>query len=732
MARIRRAITQIKAMAICYQNAIKIRKDMKNTFLQITAACLAAMTVMTSSATAETNDSEGVWDAEFTLEYEEITYDGKEHKPEISAVIGDVELVEDVDFTVEFPEDCTSAGEKKIIIHGADNEEKELLYTIKPLDITKAEGISVNVPSCVYNGAAQCPKVAVMFGEKLLMEDKDFTVAYSNNINATVSDKAKCVITFRGNYTSTHTVLFDIAKAHSEDREIIIKANRGKNTIFNLSALKPSGASFGTPIYDYMDFESTNKPKIAFNELKFALNSNMEGSTSIRVPVKNQRNYEDYELIFTVESPGLVDGVELGVPILVTRKISKKYDGNPISVDVFAENGSYAELDGQRIEGTWSFIDEPPSLPCDAAIQVLFTPDDPLLETAYGVAEVSISKLRAGELSVSASPSHAEIGESVSVKISGIPDDYSGEIRLKSSGDGAEGFSMTRTSDTEYTVKFPEADALYTFTAELVGNEIYAANTAEFTVRVGNANLPEEETPARVTTNEELAEMVESAEEGAEITAEGCKSVPTEIVEAAAQKHLILRVKLNDTYTWVIESDKLSRVGELNLALTPAVIPYVLRERIGGDTSASFTMGANNLGNGGTLEVTVGEYNDGIQRFANLFLYNTDGELEFVSCNRADKSNGSPSQFTAKLKISKRGKYVVLTDTETKMLGDLNNDMRINVKDATEVLKIVVGITEEKNMKGDVDGNGKINVKDATQILKYVVGLPSTLGNYIK
>lgn len=652
----------------------------------------------------------------FTLEYTEITYDSKEHKPTISAKIGDNELAEGTDFTVEFPEDCTSAGEKKILVSGAGaySGELELSYTIKPLDITKTEGISVNVPSCVYNGDAQCPKAIVKFGEKTLTEGVDFIAEYSNNINSTVSDKAKCVLAFRGNYTGTRTTLFDIAKAPSDDREIIIKANRGKNTVFSLSSLKPSGASFGTPIYDSDDFEPTNKPKIAFNELKFALNSELQGSTEIRVPIKNQKNYEDYELVFTVES------AEKSVPTLVIRKISKGYDGEPITVNALVENGSYAELDGQRIDGTWSFIGEPPVSPCNAAIQVLFSPSDSSLETAYGVAEVSVSKLRAVGFSVSVNPSHAEIGESVSVKVSGIPDDYSGEIRVKSSGEGAEGFSMTKISDTEYTAQFPEADALYTFTAELVGDEIYAANTDEFTVRVGNANLPEEEIPARVTTDEELAKMVVFAEEGTEITAEGCKSIPAEIVESAAQKRLILRVKLNDTYTWVIKTNELSRVDTLNLALTPAVIPYVLRERIGGDTSASFTMGANNLGSGAVLEVTA-NYNDNIPRFANLFLYNTNGELEFVSCNRVNE-NGK-----AELAISKRGKYVVLTDTETKMLGDLNNDMMISAKDATAVLKIVVGITKESNMKGDTDGDGIITAKDATQILKYVVGLPSTL-----
>ncbi len=679
------------------------------------AAVFAATTVMAESP--ESPQTEEIKSEYFTPEYTEITYSGEEQKPTILARIGDNELVEDTDFTVEYPEDCITAGDKTIIISGmgAYSGETELSYMIEPLDVTKDENISVSVPPCVYNGSAQCPAAVVMFGEETLIEGEDFTSVYSNNIYATVPDKAKCVLTFMGNYTGTRTVLFDIDKAPSENREITLKANRSANTVFALSALKPAGASFGTPIYDPDDFDPANKPKIAFNELRFALNAEIQGSAIIRVPVKNLRNYADYELVFTVEA------AENGVPNLVIRKISKEYDGEPITAEELTKNGSYAEFDGQRIEGEWSFIDEPPVLPCDTAVSVMFTPTDSALESAVGVAGVSISKLRAAEFSVSASSSRVGTGESVSVKVSGIPDDYSGGIRVKCSGEGAKGFILTQITDTEYTAQFPENDALYTFTAELSGDEIYAARTAEFTVRVGNAELPEEQIPAKITAEEELAQMVNSAEEGAEIAAEGCKSIPAEIVKAAAEKELTLRVKLNDSYTWVIETDKLSRCDALNLALTPAVIPYVLLERIGGDTSASFNVLDSNLGSGALLEVTTAQYDDDIPRFANLFLYNTDGELEFVSCNRVNEKG------KAVLAISKRGKYAVITDSETKMRGDLNNDMRINATDATEVLKITVGLSTTDSLKGDTDGDGKITARDATQILKYLVGLPSAL-----
>lgn len=61
--------------------------------------------------------------------------------------------------------------------------------------------------------------------------------------------------------------------------------------------------------------------------------------------------------------------------------------------------------------------------------------------------------------------------------------------------------------------------------------------------------------------------------------------------------------------------------------------------------------------------------------------------------------------------------------------ADVNNDGYINSKDATEILKMVVGLIPKKGLLGDVNNDGHINSKDATEILKYVVGLPNALDN---
>ena len=57
--------------------------------------------------------------------------------------------------------------------------------------------------------------------------------------------------------------------------------------------------------------------------------------------------------------------------------------------------------------------------------------------------------------------------------------------------------------------------------------------------------------------------------------------------------------------------------------------------------------------------------------------------------------------------------------------GDVNQDGKINMKDARTVLKAAVGseaLNDEQKKLGDVDEDGKVGMKDARLILKYAVG----------
>lgn len=64
--------------------------------------------------------------------------------------------------------------------------------------------------------------------------------------------------------------------------------------------------------------------------------------------------------------------------------------------------------------------------------------------------------------------------------------------------------------------------------------------------------------------------------------------------------------------------------------------------------------------------------------------------------------------------------------SEGYMLGDVNLDGEINILDATQLQKMIVGLVEstnESNTAADVNGDNSVDIMDATQIQKYCAGL---------
>lgn len=60
--------------------------------------------------------------------------------------------------------------------------------------------------------------------------------------------------------------------------------------------------------------------------------------------------------------------------------------------------------------------------------------------------------------------------------------------------------------------------------------------------------------------------------------------------------------------------------------------------------------------------------------------------------------------------------------TVDEILGDVNSDGKVNVKDATMIQKAaakIITLTDAENLKANVNGDAKVNVKDATAIQKF-------------
>ena len=82
--------------------------------------------------------------------------------------------------------------------------------TIEPLDASTAEA---EIAPQTYTGSEITPDVSLSFGDIELVKERDYDVSYSNNINA--GTEAEATVNFKGNFTGSKTVKFEISKADS-------------------------------------------------------------------------------------------------------------------------------------------------------------------------------------------------------------------------------------------------------------------------------------------------------------------------------------------------------------------------------------------------------------------------------------------------------------------------------------------------------------------------------------
>ena len=74
--------------------------------------------------------------------------------------------------------------------------------------------------------------------------------------------------------------------------------------------------------------------------------------------------------------------------------------------------------------------------------------------------------------------------------------------------------------------------------------------------------------------------------------------------------------------------------------------------------------------------------------------------------------------------VIEKGDYVAMLCEFSDRPGDMDNDGIMNAKDASAILKDIVGLEPGKNpLMADFNGDGKVNAMDASAILKRIVGL---------
>ena len=128
-------------------------------------------------------------------------------------------LAEGTDYALSY-ENNVNAGTATLIVTGKGNYTGAIRKTfeITPCDIATYGDIN-SIPDQAYTGSEVRPALTVKDDGATLTLNKDYTVAYSNNINV---GTATATITGKGNYTGKKSVSFKIVESSKETRAVRI------------------------------------------------------------------------------------------------------------------------------------------------------------------------------------------------------------------------------------------------------------------------------------------------------------------------------------------------------------------------------------------------------------------------------------------------------------------------------------------------------------------------------
>lgn len=218
----------------------------------------------------------------------------------------------------------------------------------------------------------------------------------------------------------------------------------------------------------------------------------------------------------------------------------------------------------------------------------------------------------------------------------------------------------------------------------------------------------------------QLQRKIAAAEKGSRVIIylNGTTSVPADIINTAAKRKITIEFVVNDSISWVVDTGTLKKtVSSVSVGIKTrdVYIPSVLIDSEGGsEVFRIHTYGANKVG--AVLYVKTGSKVK--NRYLNLFRYNDDRRLlDFVDTSKVSSSTG-----VAQVVPKAGGEYVLLLDNQTKLPGDADNSTSVDARDASTILKAIVGSAGTED-SWDFNGDGLVNAIDASDILKSVVGL---------
>ena len=205
-----------------------------------------------------------------------VTYNGKAQKPAVTVKYNNYKFKNGTDYTLSYKNN-TKIGTATVTVKGKGklSGTKSVTFKINAKPIKNAV-ITYN-NSLTYNGSTLSPAVTVKYGNATLKKNTDYTVAYSNNVNA---GTGTITITGKGIYGGSVKKTFTIKKLGISATAVSGTGNK----VYTGSAIKPVPAvkAGGRTLKNGTDFtvsyKSNTEPGTA--TLKVTGKGNYSGSVS--------------------------------------------------------------------------------------------------------------------------------------------------------------------------------------------------------------------------------------------------------------------------------------------------------------------------------------------------------------------------------------------------------------------------------------------------------------------
>lgn len=257
-----------------------------------------------------------------------VTYNGKAQKPAVTVKYNNYKFKNGTDYTLSYKNN-TKIGTATVTVKGKGklSGTKSVTFKINAKPIKNAV-ITYN-NSLTYNGSTLSPAVTVKYGNATLKKNTDYTVAYSNNVNA---GTGTITITGKGIYSGSVKKTFTIKKLGISATAVSGTGNK----VYTGSVIKPVPAVNvgGRTLKNGTDFTVSYK------------NNTEPGTATLKVTGKG--NYSgSVSKTFKITARAIND-VEVTIPDTV-------FTGEQVKPDVVVSYGNYQFINNS--DYTLSFKD---------------------------------------------------------------------------------------------------------------------------------------------------------------------------------------------------------------------------------------------------------------------------------------------------------------------------------------------------------------------------------------